>query len=85
MILIHLNKILDVNKLDKERSVYFYVFKKIAIIFSLCLLICNIALAKTLPNPDTSAVSACLIDADDNGVLYGKDEDKIMHPASTTK
>lgn len=59
--------------------------KKIAIIFSLCLLICNIALAKTLPNPDTSAVSACLIDADDNGVLYGKDEDKIMHPASTTK
>ena len=43
--------------------------KKIAIIFSLCLLICNIALAKTLPNPDTSAVSACLIDADDNGVL----------------
>ena len=27
MILIHLNKILDVNKLDKERSVYFYVFK----------------------------------------------------------
>jgi hypothetical protein len=28
MILIHLNKILDVNKLDKERSVYFYVFKK---------------------------------------------------------
>ena len=59
--------------------------KKIAIIFSLCLLICNIALAKTLPNPDTSAVSACLIDADDNGVLYGKDEDKIMHHASTTK
>ena len=59
--------------------------KKIAIIFSLCLLVCNIALAKTLPNPDTSAVSACLIDADDNGVLYGKDEDKIMHPASTTK
>ena len=46
--------------------------KKIAIIFSLCLLICNIALAKTLPNPDTSAVSACLIDADDNGVLYVK-------------
>lgn len=59
--------------------------KKIAIIFSLCLLVCNIAMAKTLPNPDTSAVSACLIDADDNGVLYGKDEDKIMHPASTTK
>ena len=34
MILIHLNKILDVNKLDKERSVYFYVFKKIAIILA---------------------------------------------------
>lgn len=59
--------------------------KKISVIFSLCLLICNIALAKTLPDPDTSAISACLIDAEDNGVLYGKDEDKIMHPASTTK
>ena len=35
--------------------------------------------------PDTIAGSACLIDADDNGVLFGKDEDKIMHPASTTK
>lgn len=59
--------------------------KKIAVIFSLCLFICNIALAKPLPEPSTGAVSACLIDADDNGVLYGKDEDKIMHPASTTK
>ena len=39
MILIHLNKILDVNKLDKERSVYFYVFKKDSYNFSLCLLI----------------------------------------------
>ena len=44
------------------------------------------AAAAPLPNPDTGAVSACLIDADDNGVLYGKDRKiRIMPPASTTK
>lgn len=56
-------------------------------VFSVSLLLTNVVQGKAepLPNPDTSAVSACLIDAEDNGVLYGKDEDKIMHPASTTK
>lgn len=53
----------------------------------LCMLFSSITLvnANAQINPDTSAESACLIDADDNGVLYGKDEDKIMNPASTTK
>ena len=56
-------------------------------VFSVSLLLTNVVQVKAEPlsNPDTSAVSACLIDAEDNGVLYGKDEDKIMHPASTTK
>lgn len=49
------------------------------------MLVNNIVGANPLPDPDTWAESACLIDAEDNGVLYGKDEDKIMHPASTTK
>ena len=61
--------------------------KKVIIGMLMCcfMLVNNIVGANPLPDPDTWAESACLIDAEDNGVLYGKDEDKIMHPASTTK
>lgn len=63
-----------------------FLKKKIsALLISLMLIFSAVASAAPLPNPDTGAVSACLIDADDNGVLYGKDEDRIMPPASTTK
>lgn len=55
------------------------------LLLGLMLIFSTAAAAQTLPNPDTSAESACLIDAEDNAVLYGKDENKIMHPASTTK
>lgn len=59
--------------------------KIIGLCISLLVLFSAVATANPLPDPDTGAESACLIDADDNGVLYGKDEDKIMNPASTTK
>ena len=59
--------------------------KIIGLCISLLVLFSAVAAANPLPDPDTGAESACLIDADDNGVLYGKDEDKIMNPASTTK
>ena len=60
--------------------------KKIsALVLGVMLLFSTVVTAEPLPNPDTSAVSACLIDANDNSVLYGKDEDRIMPPASTTK
>lgn len=63
-----------------------YLKKKIgALLIGLMFVFSAAALAQPLPNPDTGAVSACLIDAEDNAVLYGKDEDRIMHPASTTK
>ena len=63
-----------------------YFKKKIGVLLlGLMLIFSTAAAAQTLPNPDTSAESACLIDAEDNAVLYGKDENKIMHPASTTK
>ena len=63
-----------------------FLKKKIsALLISFMLIFSAMAAAAPLPNPDTGAVSACLIDADDNGVLYGKDEDRIMPPASTTK
>lgn len=63
-----------------------FLKKKIsALLISLMFIFSAVAGAAPLPNPDTGAVSACLIDADDNGVLYGKDEDRIMPPASTTK
>ena len=38
-----------------------------------------------LPPPDTIARSAVLIDADDNGALFGKNENEVVPPASTTK
>ena len=55
--------------------------KKVIIGMLMCcfMLVNNIVGANPLPDPDTWAESACLIDAEDNGVLYGKDEDKIMH------
>lgn len=63
-----------------------YFKKKIsALLLGLMLLFSAVAAAQPLPNPDTSAAAACLIDAEDNAVLYGKDENRIMHPASTTK
>lgn len=63
-----------------------YFKKKIsALLLGLMLLFSAVAAAQPLSNPDTSAAAACLIDAEDNAVLYGKDENRIMHPASTTK
>lgn len=45
----------------------------------------SIAITAPLPPPGTIARSAVLIDADDNGVLFGKNEDEKVPPASTTK
>lgn len=53
--------------------------------FSLMLLFSVSVQAEAVQLPDTIAGAACLIDAEDNGVLFGKDENRIMHPASTTK
>ncbi len=60
--------------------------KLISSVFFIVMLVCSaVAMASPLPAPDTIAGAACLIDAEDNSVLFGKDEDKIMYPASTTK
>ncbi len=64
---------------------YFCLKKYTAILVTaFILLIGNMAQAQ-VEMPDTIAGSACLIDAEDNSVLFGKDEDRIMPPASTTK
>lgn len=59
----------------------------VPVIAAVMLMTNNIPVANTapLPPPDTIARSACLIDADDNGVLFGKNEDEVVPPASTTK
>lgn len=70
----------------KEATDFMFLKKKISVLLIGVMLIFSTAVfAEPLSNPDTGAVSACLIDAEDNAVLYGKDEDRIMPPASTTK
>lgn len=70
----------------KEATDFMFLKKKISVLLiGVMLIFSTAAFAEPLSNPDTGAVSACLIDAEDNAVLYGKDEDRIMPPASTTK
>lgn len=45
----------------------------------------NTAYATILDEPDINAATAVIIDSKNKSVLYGKDEDTVMYPASTTK
>lgn len=47
--------------------------------------ISNTSLANQLPEPDLYAETAIVIDTKNGDILFGKDEEKIMYPASTTK
>ena len=59
----------------------------VIIIFSLAFLFCNLITLNTYAanEPTISAGSAILIDNRTNKILYGKNENERMYPASTTK
>jgi len=64
------------------------LFRKIIVIFTIMLLICSIAApaaAEPPAEPVTTATAALVMDAENGQVLYGKEADRKMYPASTTK
>ncbi|MCL2337433.1 MAG: D-alanyl-D-alanine carboxypeptidase [Firmicutes bacterium] len=73
------------------------MLRKIAVILTIMILICSIAVpapaaqpAAQLPaqpaaEPVTTAVAALVMDAENGQVLYSKEADQKMYPASTTK
>ncbi len=57
--------------------------RTIAVVLFICFLSPGVTWA--MSPPSTIAEAICLVDADTGRVLYGKNQDKIMYPASTTK
>lgn len=64
------------------------MFRKILIIFIIMLYICSFtapAAAGATAEPVTTAAAALVMDAENGQVLYEKEADRKMYPASTTK
>jgi len=59
-----------------------HIFLSITFIFILCMLIPS---ASALDDPGTAAKSAYVVEKSSGQVLYAKDEDAQVYPASTTK
>lgn len=69
----------------KFNSVFIFLFI-LLIIIAACLSNLNMdIMAESIDDNDLYAISACLMDADSNRVLYGKNCDEIRPMASTTK
>lgn len=73
---------------------YFFAYRrKLAVILIILVLLCiidevlitNVYGASEKPAFSLNAISACLMDADTNRVLYGKNENEVRAMASTTK